>query len=238
MAAGLTLTLSIAAVTLPGAMQNAGDATGLLAGAGAGFLLTLVYTCSYLHQITVNAARPAGESISLNPILAARTGGGWAAAVLSGPVLPAAGSYLYWLRIGLKDAVDWIILAELIWLTVFWLTAALLSVAIDSDWKSALPHRALRKARLIPKSIAIHSAVSAVLCAGTVFGITHSLVTIHTDGFSGIVCMGGTFLTCLLASAALARSLGRTGTSILPEDTAEVDAGIQAFEQELQSSQI
>ncbi|MFP6763958.1 MAG: hypothetical protein VB858_10075, partial [Planctomycetaceae bacterium] len=174
LAAGLTLTLGITAVTLPQAMQSSRSDLGLLAGLTAGFLLTAGYACSYFHQILVNAARRLRQPISLNPALAVRSGVGWAAAALAGPVLPAAGTYLYWLQIGLQDPVDWIIVAELIWITSFWMTASLLFSAMDSDWKSSLPHRVLRKVWLIPKSIAIHSVLGSILCTGTVTGITFS----------------------------------------------------------------
>jgi len=236
--AGFTLPFSIGAFVLPHALQNSRlQYDEPLVIIGVSLVLTLMYTCSILHQITVNAVHRRAQAISINPVLAVMTAGGWAAAAFSGPVVPAAGAYLYWLKIGLKEPVDWIIVAELIWLTVFWLTSLLISRTTASDWKSILPHRAARKVWLIPKSIAIHSAAGALVCTGTVFGITQSLVRIHISGFSGIVCMAGTFLTSLVAGSALARSLGRAGHSILPEETAPVDAGIQAFEQELPSSQ-
>lgn len=233
----LTLTIGAGALVLPHAMQSYDATIGLLILTVVALILTAGHVCSYLNQTIVNAARRLGSAINLDPVRTSRTSLAWILAVLAGPILPAAGTYLYWLRIGLADPVDWVILAELIWLTFFWFTASLLSYGIDADLKSLLPQRVFRKARVIPKAIAIRSAAGAVLCAATIAGVTFALMQIHTEPFVGFVALGGTIVTALPLTVYLAASLGKAGVSVLPKAEEKVDAKAEEFERELQASQ-
>lgn len=231
----LALTLSAGAAELPQAMQQSGYAPAFLVGSVVAFLVIAAHVISFFNQSIQIAIRNHGGSISLDPVLTAKASFAWIIAVLAGPVLPAVGTFLYWLRIGLAEPVDWVILAELIWLTFFWLTASLLSYGIDPKLKSVLPHRAFQNAKLIPWAIAVRSAFAAVLCAATIAGVWYGLVQIHVEPFYGFVLFGGTFLTAISLGATLAASLGQTGLRVIPKTDVEPDAKAEAFERELAS---
>ena len=127
------------------------------------------------------------------------------------------------------------ILAELIWLTFFWLTASLMSYGVDPKLKSVLPHRAFQNAMIIPRAIGIRSAFAAALCALTIAGVWYGLVELHVEPLYGFVIFGGTFLIAISLGATLAASLGQAGIQVLPVAEVEPDAKAEAFERELAS---
>lgn len=231
----LALTLSAGAAELPQAMQQSGYAPAFFIVVLVAFLLVAAHSISFFNQSIQIAIRNDGNSINLDPVLTAKASFAWIVAVLAGPVLPAAGTFFYWLRIGLADPVDWVILAELIWLTFFWLTAALLSYGIDPRLKSVLPHRAFQNVMLIPWAIAIRSAFAAFLCSATIAGIWYGLVAIHVEPFYGFLIFGGTFLAVISLGATLAASLGQAAIHVIPKAEPKTDAKAEEFERELAS---
>lgn len=232
----LALTMGVVVLKLPQAMQNSQDLLILVAGTTSVFVVVAAHACSYLNQTILNAALQQGKAIDLDPVRTAKAAVAWTAAVLAGSVFPATGTFLYWLKIGLAEPVDWVILAELIWLTFYWLTASLLSYGMDGELKSLLPQRTFQKAKLIPKAIAIRSLAGAALCAATIAVLTDGLAWIHVEPLVGFAVLGGTFLVSLSLAAVLASSLGRAGIRVIPKVKVEADAKTKAFEQELQAS--
>lgn len=233
----LALTLGTAALQLPAAMQSSRDSLAAVVIMAVIFLAASGHACSYFSQTILNAALNLGRAIDLDPVRTTKVSIAWVAAILTGPLAAAFGTFLYWLRIGLDEPVDWVIFGELIWLTFFWLTASLLSYAIDLKLKAMLPHRAFRKARLIPRAIAIRSAIAAGLCAGTIGGVWMALVEIHENTVGGFAMLSLTFLIAVSLGGVLARSLGRSARGLIPHEKQEpeADAGAQEFERQLAS---
>jgi len=233
----LALTLGTAALQLAAALQNSRDSLAVVVIMAVIFAVAAGHACSYFSQTILNAALNLGKSIDLDPVRTLKVSVAWVLAILTGPVLAAFGTFLYWLRIGLDEPVDWIIFGELIWLTFFWLTASLLSCAIDLELKAMLPHRAFRKARLIPRAIAIRSAVAAGLCAATIGGVWMGLVEIHENTFGGFLLLSLTFLIAISLGGILAKSLGRSARGLIPREKKEPkpDEGAQEFERQLAS---
>ena len=231
----LALTLGAGAIQLPAAMQNSRDPLAVLVIVAIGFVVGAAHACSYFNQTILNAALHQGKAIDLDPVRTAKTSFAWVSAVLAGPALPAGGTFLYWLRIGLDEPVDWIIFGELIWLTFFWLTASLLSYGIDVELKAMLPHRAFRKATLIPRAVAICSAFAAFLCAGTIAGVWIALVEIHENPVGGFSMLALAFLLAVSLGGVLAKSLGRSARGLIPHEKKQSDASAKEFERELAS---
>ena len=231
----LALTLSVGAADLPQAMQQSGYAPALVVSAALVFLVVAAHAVSFFNQSIQIAIRNPGGSINLDPVLTVKSGFAWVVAILAGPVFPGVGAFLYWLHIGLAEPVDWVILAELIWLTFFWLTASLMSYGVDPKLKSVLPHRAFQNAMIIPRAIGIRSAFAAALCASTIAGVWYGLVELHVEPLYGFVIFGGTFLIAISLGATLAASLGQAGIQVLPVAEVEPDAKAEAFERELAS---
>lgn len=233
----LALTIGMGAFQLPAALQNSHDSLAVVVLMAVVFAVAAGHVCSYFSQTILNAALNLGKSIDLDPVRTTKVSFAWVSAILAGPVLAAFGTFQYWLRIGLEDPVDWIIFGELIWLTFFWLTASLLSYAIDLELKAMLPHRAFRKARLIPRAIAIRSAIAAGLCAATIGGVWMALVEIHENNVGGFLLLSLTFLIAVSLGGVLAKSLGRSAQGLIPHEKKEpeADAGAQEFERQLAS---
>jgi hypothetical protein len=231
----LTLTFCASVTHLSEAMQQSGSSPAFVIATAIAFLVIAAHVCSFLHQSLQIAVYDRGAAISLDPVRTVKASFAWIIAVLAGPIIPAAGTFFYWLQIGLDESVDWVILAELIWLTFFWLTASLVSYGVDPVLKSVLPHRAFPRARLIPWAIGIRSALGAALCAATIAGIWFGLVQIHVEPFYGFVVVGGTFLVSISLGATLAASLGRAGARVIPRTEVEPDAKTKEFERELAS---
>ena len=233
----LALSLGTAALQLAAALQNSRDSLAVVVIMAVIFAMAAGHACSYFSQTILNAALNLGKGIDLDPVRTLKVSIAWVLAILTGPVLAAFGTFLYWLRIGLDEPVDWIIFGELIWLTFFWLTASLLSYAIDLELKAMLPQRAFRKARLIPRAIAIRSAIAAGLCAATIGGVWMGLVEIHENTVGGYALLSLTFLIAVSLGGVLAKSLGRSARGLIPHEKKEPkpDAGAQEFERQLAS---
>lgn len=231
----LALTSGTAAIQLPRAMQNSRDALAMFILVTIAFFIVAAHLCAYFHQTILNAALNQGKDIDLDPVRTVKTGFAWVAAGLAGPVLPAAGLFFYWLRIGLEEPVDWIIAGELIWLTFFWLTACLLSYGIDAELKSLQPHRAFRKAGHVLQAIAFRSALAAAICAATVAAVWQALIEIHEAPVLGFAILGLAFLPAIGLGAGLAGSIGRVASGLIPRQTERPDSLTEDFEQELAS---
>ena len=233
----LALSLGTAAIELAEALQNSRDSLAVVVIMAVILAVAAGHACSYFSQTILNAALNLGKGIDLDPVRTTKMSIAWVLAILTGPVQVAFGTFVYWLRIGLDEPVDWIIFGELIWLTFFWLTASLLSYAIDLELKAMLPHRAFRKARLIPRAIAIRSAIAAGLCAATIGGVWTGLVEIHESTVRGYALLSLTFLIAGSLGGVLARSLGGSARGLIPHESqgAKPDAGAQEFERQLAS---
>jgi hypothetical protein len=173
-------------------------------------LLILGYAAAFLDVVVSGAVAGGEQYVSfpgLNVPLILRSAVKWAACFLAGPIVPAAGAVWYWVQCGDPTPLDYVILGELVVLSVAWWLMALLSINDTLGWSGLAPWRvhaliARMKWRCLPALAAPAAAIAAGWLA--LSGVDQQ----HHNGFVGFLMLIGAWLTALTAGTFFLRLLG------------------------------
>jgi hypothetical protein len=182
-------------------------------------LLVLGYACGFLDCVLASAT--AGEVRHVhwpggNVSLALKSCGTWLACFLAGPVVPAGAGFWYWLHCGDPEALDWLILAELVAVTVGYWLLALLAVSQKGRLRDANPASVADLAF----RLGYRAPAATLLATGLVIG--HGLPAlaaveeIQHGGGAGWLVLGGCWASGLFWATFLLRLLAVWGHAAPP----------------------
>ena len=174
-------------------------------------VLVVGHACLFLSRVLHNAAsgqvkylgRP--ESGPWPPLASLAR---WSGCFLSGPVLPAWASVYYWLHCGAMGALDWLILAELLFPAVgYWLIALLLASHTEG-LVDVNPVRILSvMGRLGGYALAAAALGFGMLLIHLWFGM-YAIERLHRHWTWGTMLLGLSFLSALYGGTFSLRLLG------------------------------
>jgi hypothetical protein len=231
--AGLLTVLSVGGVLLVPLLLERGpllfegennSATTRWVGCLVGLLAVWIagYPCNFLRHVLRAAASGGGAEVrwpgaAVGPALAGALV--WLGCFLAGPVVFAGLAAMYWVECGDPGVVDWLILAELTFLTVGYHLLVLAAVSEGGRLHDANPLRVIDLAHRLG-----WRAVAAAL-AGFVLAVGHGLLGVvaaeqlHQTPVLGALLLGAGWLSGLFWASCLFRLLGawchRTRSAIL-----------------------
>jgi hypothetical protein len=213
--AGLLTVLSVAGLGLAPVMLVTADG-----GATARWVPWLVaplalwvagYPCNFLRHVLRAAASGGGAEVrwpgaAVGPALAGALI--WIGCFLAGPVLFAALATVYWVECGDPGLVDWLILAELAFLTVGYYLLVLAAVSERGRLRDANP------LHVIDLTHRLGWRAGVVALAGGVLVVGHGLLGVvaaeqlHQSTALGILLLAAGWLSGLFWATCLFRLLG------------------------------
>jgi hypothetical protein len=213
--AAALMTLSVAALLiLTGEFEFSAEPVGhwLLY---LGFLLIalpiVAYACGLLNSVLISAL--AGELKQIRwpqrrADLIFKSGLAWLACFLAGPVLPAAAGLFYWIHGGDFAPVDWMILVELLIVSVGYWLFAILSVGQQASLTGLDPVRvASLMSRLGIRTLMATAGASALVgLHGWLLII--ALVELHRNVAIGVVLFPFCWISGMFWATFLVRLLG------------------------------
>jgi hypothetical protein len=193
-------------------LQADGDAAAWLPWLVGPLALWLVgYPCNFLRHILRAAASGGGAEVRWPgvAVVPALTGSLiWLVCFLSGPVVFAASAAVYWVECGEPGLVDWLILAELIFLTVGYHLLMLAAVSERGRLRDTNPLHVIDLAH----RLGWRAAVAAL--AGFVLVVGHGLLGVvaaerlHDDTALAVFLLAAGWLSGLFWATCLFRLLG------------------------------
>ena len=206
----MTLTGGLSARMLPDALQGQTVGTfAVIATAMSIFLTAGAFACSLVGQSLANAMSGDVLEIDHDPALAVRHLVIWLASVAAGPVLPLAGTVLYWLRIGHSSPLDIIILVELSVFAVLWFLLILLKVTEENAIKAIRPANVMANLKRVPIPLLASSVGTVALLAAAFATTAGAFERIHNDDGLGFLMFGLATVGLVVGSTVNARLLGR-----------------------------
>jgi hypothetical protein len=174
-------------------------------------LFILGYTCGYLDTVLSAAAAGTLEIIRrphVNLLLPLKSAATWLFCFLAGPVIPAGISFLYWYFGGNLTYLDWLILAELVTVTVGYWLLAVVAVSQRDHLFDANPARIARLIQRLGVRVLVVAFFASLLTAAQGVLTLLAIESLHRAGPVGLALIAGCWISGLYWATVLFRLLG------------------------------
>jgi hypothetical protein len=137
-----------------------------------------------------------------------RSGAQWMACLAAGPALLLVGAAGYWIHCGDLEAVDWLIVVELLALGSGNLFAALIVTSPCGGFRRLHPFAILQVVQLLGWWFIATSLFAGGAILGWAYLVSFAVARLHTDAIVGTLWLGLGWFAALAALAFLFRRLG------------------------------